>query len=342
MLQSVNRQDRIHRIKPRSAFSLSQISSKHRAYCSLEMRAAVVVPIPIPIPPPALLSPFGSYPNVLELTDAHRRQFHPVLAFPEPPGVVDYTSHNAHAENQLLGSAVARMATREEWQGRSAARATGGEGDDAHPQELHAGRDSSSSSPPSPRNMPVPPSSSPPSSSPKSSAPIWTLGRYDEDRVGLYESDMFDDVSNVVNGFAGKRTVHVGIDLGGPVRTPVHSFWDGIVHSAGYNPDRGDYGHVVVVHYPQLPSKRHVYALYGHLDASIVRWKVGDPVARGQVVGGLGNVHENGGWLVPHVHFQLGMTEPETHDMAGAVSLNDRERALREHPDPRYVLGPLY
>jgi peptidoglycan LD-endopeptidase LytH len=299
------------------------------------MRAAVV-----PIPPPALLSPFGRYPNVLELTDAHRLQFHPVLTFPEPPLVVDYTSKGSHAENQLLRS-TARMATREEWQGaRSAARATGGEGDDAHSQELHVGRDPSSSSPPSPHNMPVSPL--PPSSSSNSAAPIWTLGRYDEDRVGLYESDMFDDVSNVVNGFAGKRTVHVGIDLGGPVGTPICSFWDGHIHSVGYNPDLGDYGHVIVVHYPQLPSGCHVYALYGHLDASVLRWKVGDPVSRGQVLGGLGNVHENGGWLVPHVHFQLGMTEPETHDMAGAVSLMDRERALWEHPDPRYVLGPLY
>jgi peptidoglycan LD-endopeptidase LytH len=300
------------------------------------MRAAVV-----PIPPPALLSPFGSYPNVLELTDAHRLQFHPVLMFPEPPGVVDYTSHNGQAANQLMRSA-ARMATREEWQERSATRGGSGIGDFDASSALHpGGRDSSSSSPPSPHTKPVPPSLSPPSSSP-SSAPIWTLGRYDEDRVGLYESDMFDDVSNVVNGFAGKRTVHVGIDLGGPVCTPVHSFWNGIVHSVGYNPDLGDYGHVVVVHYPQLPSGCHVYALYGHLDASILRWKVGDPVSRGQVVGGLGNVHENGGWLVPHVHFQLGMTDPETHDMAGAVSLKDRERALWEHPDPRYVLGPLY
>jgi peptidoglycan LD-endopeptidase LytH len=281
------------------------------------MRAAV---------PSSLLSSFGSYPNVLGLTDEHRQLFHPVLSFPEAPVVVDYTtpSQGAHAAaNQL--SSTARMATQEEW----------------HEKKERCDGRANDSSAPTPSSSSSSSSSLQPLSS-SSQSPIWTLGRYDEDRVGLYESPMFDDVDNVVNGFAGKRTVHVGIDLGGPVHTPVFSFWNGVIRSVGYNPDLGDYGHVVVVHYPQLPSGCHVYALYGHLDKSVRRWKVGDQVATGQVLGGLGDVHENGGWLVPHVHFQLGLTEPETHDMAGAVSVRDRGRALLEHPDPRYVLGPLY
>lgn len=43
-----------------------------------------------------------------------------------------------------------------------------------------------------------------------------------------------------------------------------------------------------------------------------------------------------------HVHFQLCTEPPETHDMPGAVSLEDRKSALLLYPDPRCVLGMLY
>jgi hypothetical protein len=59
-------------------------------------------------------------------------------------------------------------------------------------------------------------------------------------------------------------------------------------------------------------------------------------------LGYLGDVHENGGWFFPHVHFQLSLHPPATHDMPGAVSLEDRARALVEYPDPRYVVGSLH
>jgi hypothetical protein len=45
---------------------------------------------------------------------------------------------------------------------------------------------------------------------------------------------------------------------------------------------------------------------------------------------------------MPHVHFQLSSHPPDTHDMPGAVSIEDRPRALLDYPDPRLVLGPLY
>ena len=43
-----------------------------------------------------------------------------------------------------------------------------------------------------------------------------------------------------------------------------------------------------------------------------------------------------------HVHFQLSIEPPDTHDMPGAVTLEDRPKALVKYPDPRYVLGMLY
>jgi murein DD-endopeptidase MepM/ murein hydrolase activator NlpD len=66
-------------------------------------------------------------------------------------------------------------------------------------------------------------------------------------------------------------------------------------------------------------------------------------VTKGQVIGRVGDVYENGGWNAPHVHFQLSMNPPDQpHDMPGASSVEDRPKALLQYPDPRYVLGPIY
>ncbi len=157
----------------------------------------------------------------------------------------------------------------------------------------------------------------------------WTVGRYDEDRV-IYTQDLF----------AGARTVHVGIDLGGPVGAAVHAFSDGEVVHAGYNPAPGDYGHVVVAEHAL--DGRPIWALYGHLSAASLRASpVGRALSAGDVLGWLGDERENGGWP-PHVHFQLSWERPETHDLPGAVARADRAEALRRYPDPRVVLGPLY
>ena len=60
------------------------------------------------------------------------------------------------------------------------------------------------------------------------------------------------------------------------------------------------------------------------------------------MIGQIGDCAENGGWTGSHVHFQLSMDEPATHDMPGTVSRADRGKALLVYPDPRYVLGELY
>lgn len=173
-------------------------------------------------------------------------------------------------------------------------------------------------------------------------APPFSIGRYDEDRIGLYSSDLFDDLENSIDGYQGRRTIHIGIDLGGPVGTPVHAFTSGTIHSVGYNPALGDYGHVIVIRH-ELSQNRVLYALYGHLSANSIRGRtVGQNVASGEQIGQIGDFFENGGWFFPHVHFQLALKAPATHDMPGAVAFEDRSKALIDYPDPRYVLGPLY
>ena len=71
----------------------------------------------------------------------------------------------------------------------------------------------------------------------------WTIGRYNEVRKNMYTTSLF----------GGVRNIHVGIDLGAPVNTPVMSFAEGTVHSCGYNEAALDYGYVVILHY-QLES----------------------------------------------------------------------------------------
>ena len=159
------------------------------------------------------------------------------------------------------------------------------------------------------------------------------VGRYNERRPAMYEASMFDSAE-------GAREIHIGVDIGSEVGTPVHSCADGVLHSCGYNPGKGDYGNVLVAEY-SLNGLR-VWALYGHLSSASIEGRVpGMAVASGDVLGWMGGRHENGGWP-PHVHFQLSLVEPPTHDMPGVVAAAHHEAALRAHPDPRLVLGPLY
>lgn len=158
----------------------------------------------------------------------------------------------------------------------------------------------------------------------------WAIGRYDERRPAMYTHDLF----------GRSRCLHVGIDLGGPVGVAVHAFDDGIILHRGFNPEPGDYGHVIVTEH-RLEG-RPLFALHGHLSAaSVARWSVGATFSRGVVLGWLGDAAENGGWT-PHLHFQLSWQRPETHDMPGVVDPAERETARAIYPDPRMVLGPIY
>ena len=169
---------------------------------------------------------------------------------------------------------------------------------------------------------------------------VWDVGRYNERRQNMYTTEMFEDASKSIDGYEGVRDVHIGLDVGGPPGTPVYAPADGVVHSFGYNEEPGDYGHVVVTEH-EIGGVR-AWFLFGHLDAASCAWKrVGAAVRRGDRVGAIGAWRENGHWP-SHVHFQISLAEPATHDMPGVVSLASRERALLDYPDPRLVAGPLY
>ena len=158
----------------------------------------------------------------------------------------------------------------------------------------------------------------------------FSIGKYNEVRPNMYNTDIF----------AGVRNIHIGVDIGGPVGTPCMAFTDGEISHFGYNPESGDYGYVIITKHNITGTT--VWALYGHLDSTSVKNKsIGQIVNKGEVIAWFGAHHENGGWE-PHLHFQLSLLEPETHDLPGVVASGDRAQALLDYPDPRLVLGPIY
>jgi peptidoglycan LD-endopeptidase LytH len=160
------------------------------------------------------------------------------------------------------------------------------------------------------------------------------VGRYNEKRPGMYETDLFK--SNP----AAVRDIHVGIDLAAPAGSAVHAFYSGRIFMTAVRSEPGDYGGTVIVEH-DLNGKK-LWALYGHLShASAAHRAIHSKVEAGDVLGWLGVSEENGGWN-PHLHFQLSWVEPKVCDMPGTVNEKDLVAALEIYPDPRGVLGPLY
>jgi len=323
--------------------------------------------------PTELLGSFGVYPNLLNLTDEDRQTFHPVVKYSKQRGrkggkkkdpttttsssmdipVIDCRQAKGLASMELITASKEKAERRRRywWQRKILLPIQSFLQQPQHDMKgFHfrilrqlfrlkntgmMSQDSSSSSS---------------SSSNYYNNYYYGIGRYDENRISMYVSEHFQNLENEIDGYSGLRTIHLGIDLAAPVGTNIYAFTDGIVHSVGYNPEYGDYGYVVVIEH-MLPSGIPIWALYGHLDDSIVLHKtnfigkqtqVGKKIRKGTIIGRMGDCHENGGWELPHVHFQISLSPPETHDMPGASSLDDRNKALLQYPDPRLILGPIY
>ena len=102
----------------------------------------------------------------------------------------------------------------------------------------------------------------------------FSIGKYDEFRPNVYNTDLFKSV----------RNIHVGIDIGGPVGTPCMAFMEGKIFDFGYNPAAGDYGNVVITEH--IISSVKIWSLYGHLDSqSIINKTKGQFIKKGEVIG---------------------------------------------------------
>lgn len=155
-------------------------------------------------------------------------------------------------------------------------------------------------------------------------------GGYMEYRRNMYTSPLF----------AGKRYIHMGVDIWGPAGAAVYAFADGIIWGFRDNNTLLNYGPTIVTRHSF--GEYYIYALYGHLSRnSLDMIHEGREIKAGQRIGELGGRDENGGWI-PHLHFQISGTEPVEPDMPGVVGPDELEEAVKKYPDPRMVLGPIY
>ena len=93
--------------------------------------------------------------------------------------------------------------------------------------------------------------------------------------------------------FRSAAAMHPGIDLAGPVGTPIQATADGTVLRAGWN--SGGYGNLV-----EIDHGRGITTRYAHLSAMSV--KAGDRVTRGELVGRMGSTGRSTG---SHLHYEV-------------------------------------
>lgn len=132
----------------------------------------------------------------------------------------------------------------------------------------------------------------------------------------------------------GARSLHMGLDIGGPAGTEVFAFRAGEVVHRGYVPGAGDYGWALVTEH--VVEGAVLWVFYGHLAAEVTRWRPGDAFEAGARLALFGAPHENGGWP-PHLHLQLCTERPDTVDVPGVYAPAERARAEILHPDPRRI-----
>lgn len=100
-----------------------------------------------------------------------------------------------------------------------------------------------------------------------------------------------------------ERNIHIGIDLWCEAGTKVLSVLEGEIHSFKNNTNFGDYGPTIIIKH--CLKEVVFFSLYGHLSIeSIENISIGQKVAKGEIIGSLGDSTVNGDYA-PHLHFQL-------------------------------------
>ena len=93
--------------------------------------------------------------------------------------------------------------------------------------------------------------------------------------------------------FRGRAAMHGGVDLAGPVGTPIYATADGIVGRSEYN--NGGYGNLVEINHGQGIQTR-----YGHLSRRVA--EAGQRVRRGDLIGLMGSTGRSTG---SHLHYEV-------------------------------------
>lgn len=105
--------------------------------------------------------------------------------------------------------------------------------------------------------------------------------------------------SNPTDPTAGTE-FHSGIDIAGPLGTPIFATKDGVVKFAG---EAGGYGNKI-----ELDHGNDLTSVYGHLSSFSV--KSGDVVTRGQIIGHMGSTGRSTG---SHLHFEIRLSGTPTN-----------------------------
>jgi murein DD-endopeptidase MepM/ murein hydrolase activator NlpD len=92
--------------------------------------------------------------------------------------------------------------------------------------------------------------------------------------------------------FQGGARMHAGVDIPGPVGTPIYATADGVVEHAGR---QGGYGNLV-----ELDHGKGIATRYGHLSRILVA--AGTRVVRGQMIGLMGSTGRSTG---SHLHYEV-------------------------------------
>jgi len=93
--------------------------------------------------------------------------------------------------------------------------------------------------------------------------------------------------------FRGAAAMHPGIDLAGPVGTPIYATAEGTVLRSGWN--SGGYGNLIEVNHGRGITTR-----FGHLSAILV--SAGEHITRGQLIGRMGSTGRSTG---SHLHYEV-------------------------------------
>lgn len=92
--------------------------------------------------------------------------------------------------------------------------------------------------------------------------------------------------------FRGGAAMHSGVDIPGPIGTPVYATADGVVGRAGWV---GGYGNLV-----ELEHGKGIQTRYGHLSSIVA--PAGSRVKRGQLIGMMGSTGRSTG---SHLHYEV-------------------------------------
>lgn len=159
------------------------------------------------------------------------------------------------------------------------------------------------------------------------------IGGYLENRKLYQHSSLFDALKLE----AEPRTIHLGVDIWGPVGTKVFTPLGGTVHSYAFNNHKGDYGATIILQH-QLDGFV-FHTLYGHLSlADLGYLRPNNYVSPGICVGHFGSPAENGNWP-PHLHFQIIMDMHEkAGDYPGVCAASQKKAFQNNCPNPEIIL----